>query len=191
MLELDVSLTSSKILSSGRKYFGFSPEKWSVYQVVTMPIFFIFLLSPFLVQNLTVSQNSLLGHRGKICGGIEVFEREVYYFLSFHPFGVDAVKPFQMDNLRTKRSVESISVKTKLYLLTDQNGRQPPNLQLLSSRLLILTPTAVVLFLQIFLGGEGFETVVQIYWFRVQFSASSHRFVFSPQLFPAGLVAQM
>ena len=81
-------------------------------------------------------------HRSKVGGGVEPGEGEVHDLVRLDPTVVDALEPLQVD---------------------DQDGRKPPDLELLDRELVGLAGRAVILLVlpQFFLLGEGLQTFCQ------------------------------
>ena len=111
-------------------------------------------------------------HCSKVGRGVEAGEGEVHDLVRLDPTVVDALEPLQVD---------------------DQDGRKPPDLELLDCELVGLAGRAVILLVlpQFFLLGEGLQTFCQGDRLSSSTSACDHTGVFNPGTLRCCQVAQV
>lgn len=112
-------------------------------------------------QDLGVPQDGLLRHGGQVVGGVEVVEGEVDDLLRLDPLVVDVLEALEMH---------------------DEDGRQPPDLQLLGGGLRGAAVRAVVALLQALAGREGAQAAAQVHRAHRLRRAQRQRRVLHPRL---------
>jgi hypothetical protein len=135
-----------------------------------------------LLAQVQVSEYRLLGHGRQVGGRVEVLEGEIHHFLGLHPLAVHVIETLQVDDLQAPKKNSNTLGISCCDSSTHQNRWQPPYLQFLRRRLLVLTIRTVIHRLQPLLRGERFQAVVEIDGFRVQLPTPADALVFDPQL---------
>lgn len=101
--------------------------------------------------------------------GVKILPRELNNLLGFDPAAVDELETLQMDNLERRqttgrvKTTENQTERRHPRGQTDQDGWQPPKVQLFGGQPVGLALGAVVelILSQLLLTGESFQTAVQ------------------------------